>query len=114
MKTVLFVDDDPIVVAVYKKWLERNGLSVEVAKDGLAALKYLENQTPDIVVLDLMMPNVSGVEVLKFMRADKRLKDVPVVVFSNAYMTELAQEAMAAGAPKSMPKTGCTPALLNQ
>ncbi|MCX7721851.1 MAG: response regulator [Verrucomicrobiae bacterium] len=114
MKTVLFVDDDPIVVAVYKKWLERNGLSVEVAKDGLAALKYLENQTPDIVVLDLMMPNVSGVEVLKFMRADKRLKDVPVVVFSNAYMTELAQEAMAAGATKSMPKAGCTPSLLIQ
>jgi chemosensory pili system protein ChpA (sensor histidine kinase/response regulator) len=78
MKTVLFVDDDPIVVAVYRKWLERNGLNVQVAKDGLIALKYLADHTPDIVVLDLMMPNVNGVEVLKFMRADRRLRHVPV------------------------------------
>ncbi len=114
MKTVLFVDDDPIVVAVYRKWLERNGLNVQVARDGLAALKYLADHTPDIVVLDLMMPNVNGIEVLKFMRTDRRLKHVPVVVFSNAYMTELAQEAMDAGANKSLPKAGCTPSLLIQ
>lgn len=114
MKTILFVDDDPVVVAVYRKWLERNGLDVQVARDGLAALKYLADHTPDIVVLDLMMPTVSGVEVLKFMRADRRLQNVPVIVFSNAYMTDLVQEALAAGANKSLPKAGCTPSLLIQ
>lgn len=114
MKTILFVDDDAVVVAVYRKWLERNGFKVDIARDGLGALKYLADHTPDIVVLDLMMPNVSGVEVLKFMRADRRLRHVPVVVFSNAFMTELAQEAMAAGANKTLPKAGCTPSLLIQ
>lgn len=114
MKTVLLVDDDPVVVAVYQRRLERDGFKVVVARDGLSALEMLSQSAPDIVVLDLMMPNINGVEVLKYMRAEPHLRRTPVIVFSNAYMTDLSKEAFEAGADKGLPKAGCTPSLLSQ
>jgi len=114
MKTILIVDDDAVVLAVYQKRLEREGFRVEVARDGLAAMKMLSELKPDLVVLDLMMPKINGVDVLKFIRADARLKTTPVIIFSNAYVSELAQQAMAAGADKGLLKASCTPALLLQ
>ncbi len=114
MTKVLFVDDDPLVVHVYQRGLEKLGLQVQGVGGGLAALTALRQSKPDVVVLDLMMPTFSGVEVLKFIRQQPELADLPVVVFSNAYLGELAQEAKAIGVQGTLPKAGCTPALLTQ
>jgi chemosensory pili system protein ChpA (sensor histidine kinase/response regulator) len=112
MKTIFLIEDDAVVVKVYRAKFEREGFRVEVAEDGLAAMKNLARVKPDVVVLDLMMPKLNGVDVLKYIRATPELKATPVIILSNAHMTFLAQEAAAIGAEKAMLKSSCTPGRL--
>lgn len=79
---VLVVDDDPMNRLLLKRGLEREGLTVEVAPDGRVALDRLSEGEFDIVVLDILMPEVDGFEVLAKMKADTRLRRIPVVVIS--------------------------------
>jgi CheY-like chemotaxis protein len=65
-----------------------------------------------MVVLDLMMPKFSGVDVLKFIRSQKHLNGIPVILLSNSYMDEMANAAVAAGVQKALLKVRCTPTLL--
>jgi len=112
MKTIYFIEDDPVVVKVYGAKFQREGFRVEVAEDGLAALKNLLKIKPDIVLLDLMMPKFNGVDVLKYIRSTPELQKTPVIILSNAHMTALAQEAAAFGAEKALLKSSCTPSIL--
>jgi len=112
MKTIFFVEDDAVVVKVYRAKFEREGFRVEVAEDGLVAMKNLIKAKPDIVLLDLMMPKLNGVDVLKYIRATPELKATPVIILSNAHMTCLAQEAAAIGAERALLKSSCTPGRL--
>lgn len=79
---VLVVDDDPMNRLLLKRGLEREGLTVDVAPDGRVALERLADGEFDIVVLDILMPQVDGFEVLAKMKADARLRRIPVVVIS--------------------------------
>jgi CheY-like chemotaxis protein len=114
MKTIFLIEDDPVVVKVYGAKFEREGFGVEVAPDGLVALKMLAAVKPDIVVLDLMMPKLNGADVLKFIRSTPALKAIPVIILTNAYvsMTSLGQQAEAIGAEKALLKSSCTPGQL--
>ena len=80
MPTVLVVDDDPMIRNLYTQVLEHAGFHATVAEDGDVGFKQLEEMKPDVVLLDLMMPNVNGFELLAKMRADERFKELPVVV----------------------------------
>lgn len=111
-KSILLVDDDPLVRRIYQEGLQKRGFDVVCAEDGLKAVQMLRVSTPDLAVLDLMMPKFSGVDVLKFIRGDNRLKELPVVVLSNLYMDEMAQQAAALGPQKALLKIRCTPAAL--
>jgi DNA-binding response OmpR family regulator len=82
--TILFVENDAVALTMYQKRLQREGFHVEIAEDGIAALKVLSEMTPDLVVLDLMLPKFSGKDVFDYMRADAQFKEVPVIIFSNA------------------------------
>jgi CheY-like chemotaxis protein len=112
MKTIFLIEDDAVVVKVYGAKFQREGFRVEVAEDGLIAMKTLLQVRPDIVVLDLMMPKLNGVDVLKYIRSTPELKKTPVIILSNAHMTSLAQEAAAIGAEKALLKSSCTPSQL--
>ncbi len=112
MKTIFLVEDDLVVIKVYAAKFLREGFGIEVAKDGLEAMKMLAAVRPDVVVLDLMMPKFNGVDVLRFIRSTPSLKDIPVIILSNAHMTPLAQEAAAIGAERSLLKSSCTPGQL--
>ena len=112
MTTIFLVEDDTVVVQVYRAKLMREGFGVEVAEDGLKAVKLLAAMRPDVVVLDLMMPKFNGVDVLKYIRSNSALKDIPVIILSNAHMTRLAQEAAAIGAERALLKSSCTPGKL--
>ncbi|HVL50632.1 MAG TPA: response regulator [Actinomycetota bacterium] len=79
---VLVVDDDPINRRLLQRSLEREGLTVEAAGDGGVALERLTESRFDIVVLDILMPQVDGFEVLATMKADPKLRRIPVVVIS--------------------------------
>ena len=64
---------------------------------------------PDVIIMDLVLPKMSGVELTKQIRAEPGLKDLPVIVFSNTYLTNLVQDAWKAGATKCLSKANCTP-----
>ena len=112
MKTIFFVEDDSVVVQMYSAKFVREGFRVEVAEDGLVAMKMLPTVKPDVIVLDLMMPKLNGVDVLKYIRSNPALKATPVIILSNSHMTKLAQEAAAIGAERALLKSSCTPGQL--
>ncbi len=109
MKRILIVEDDVLVANLYCNKFRMEGFQVDVAHDGLAGQQQVAAFKPDLVILDLMLPKVNGVEVIKYMRAHSELKAVPIVVFSNSFLTNLVQEAWKAGATKCLSKTDCSP-----
>ena len=78
----LIVEDDRDIVALFRHVLDIAGYQTEMIMNGREAMTRLENFRPDIVLLDLQLPGMSGVEILRRMRADERLADVPVVVIT--------------------------------
>lgn len=112
MKHVLFVDDDVVTLKLYESALTRLGFQVTPVADGIRASQALISAKPDIVVLDLMMPNFNGVDVLKFIRSNAALRDTPVIVLTNAYLTDLADKAIAIGVQEAILKVRCSPAHL--
>ncbi len=81
-RTALVVDDDPAVRQLIATTLELEGWTVEVAIDGDAAIEALIDRRPDLVVLDMMMPGASGLEVLQAMHAHPQLYRVPSIICS--------------------------------
>jgi CheY-like chemotaxis protein len=112
MRNILLVDDDPLVLQMYKDGLGQLGAQVNTAGDGIAAIQALRGPKPEVVVLDLMMPRFSGVDVLKFIRSEAALKALPVVVLSNSYMNNLAADAAELGVQKALLKVSCSPSIL--
>ncbi len=112
MKTILLVDDDATVLEIYKQRFVQEGFQVQTADDGLAAAKLLRESKPDLVVLDLMMPKLSGVEVLKFIRSQPHLDATPVAIFTNLFLSELAEAANGLGVQRTIAKSECTPGAL--
>ncbi len=80
-KDILVVDDEASVVEVVSLYLKRDGYEVRVARDGAAALQEIEAELPALVVLDLMLPQVDGLEILRRLRTDDE-KDVPVIMLT--------------------------------
>jgi DNA-binding response OmpR family regulator len=84
MKSVLLVEDDPDVVNLAKRWLEREGYAVAAAADGAAALAILEaGPLPHLVLLDVMLPKTDGFELLRRIRAQARTKSLPVIMVTS-------------------------------
>ena len=111
-RTIVFVEDEPTVLMVYRNWLERHGFHIEPAKDGLEAMKILSQLVPDLVVLDLMLPRFTGADVLKFTQSNPRLKDVPVIILSASSISDPTEEYILERAHKRLLKDSCTPAIL--
>lgn len=108
-KQILIVEDDPIIADLYQRKFVLEGFAVELAGDGATAMESLKSRRPDVVLLDLQLPQVNGIEVLKFIRATPQLQTLPVIVFTNAYLGNLVQSAWKAGANKCLTKAICTP-----
>ena len=87
--SALIIEDDRDIVALFRHVLDLAGYRTEIVLHGRVAVEYLAKSRPDIVLLDLGLPGVSGSEILVMMREDPRLKDVPVVVITaNAHLVE--------------------------
>ena len=83
-QTVMVIEDEEAFIDALVVGLQREGFGVQVARDGAEALTNFDKVNPDIVLLDLNLPKVSGQEVLRRLRADMRTKMVPVVVLTNS------------------------------
>jgi DNA-binding response OmpR family regulator len=108
-KKILIVEDDQIVANIYRNKFSVEGYQVEVALDGQSGMEMLKTFHPDAVVLDLMLPKMTGVDFMKQIRAQSDFEHLPVIVFSNTYLTNMVQEAWKAGATKCLSKASCTP-----
>ena len=82
MKTVLVVDDEPDARDYLTTVLEDNGFATVIAKDGSDAIAKLEEATPDLISLDITMPEKSGVSVYRKLKEDERLKSIPVIIIT--------------------------------
>jgi DNA-binding response OmpR family regulator len=109
MKKILIIEDNQIVANVYRNKFALEDYQVEVALDGETGLNMLRIFRPDIMILDLMLPKMSGVDVIKKIRGDADFARLPIIVFSNTYLTNLIQEAWKSGANKCLSKASCSP-----
>jgi CheY-like chemotaxis protein len=109
MKKILIVEDDQVIASIYRNKFSLEDFQVEIALDGQQGLAAARALRPDAIILDLMLPKMTGVELMKQIRAEPGMGDVPVIVFSNIYLSNLVQEAWKAGATKCLSKTHCTP-----
>lgn len=98
LKKILIVEDDDLITQMYKASLSNSKLSIQMEKDGESGWQAMQSLTPDLIILDFMMPKLNGVEVLKKIRADQRLKSIPVIIMSSLSDEADKQRAMDAGA----------------
>jgi DNA-binding response OmpR family regulator len=109
MKKVLIIEDDQILANIYRNKLAVEHYQVEVAHNGESGLALMRSFKPNMILLDLLLPQMSGVDVIKHIRSETDFATVPVVVLSNTYLTNLIQDAWKAGATKCLSKASCSP-----
>lgn len=104
--TVLLVEDDAILSDAFSMMLEKEGYKVQLAYNGKEALGILKKVTPNVILLDLLMPVMDGKEFLKNFR---NTHNIPIIVFSNLDSKDDVQEILKLGASKYMLKAWATP-----
>jgi len=80
---ILLAEDDKFISRAYQDGLTRAGFEVILAHDGAEAIKKIKETSPDLILLDLIMPEKDGFEVLEDIKADDKLKNIPVIILSN-------------------------------
>ncbi|NTW30171.1 MAG: response regulator [Candidatus Moranbacteria bacterium] len=110
MPKILFVEDDQFIAEIYKKKFETSGLDADNVGTGKAVLRAVKEDSYDLVLLDLVIPEMSGKEVLKELRTnDEYDKNLKIVVFSNLSSAEDRDECLQLGANGFISKTDYTP-----
>jgi CheY-like chemotaxis protein len=95
---VLIIEDDRFLRRACEASLRQQGFEVSTAVDGEAGLTAVQQDLPDVVLLDLLMPKLTGLEVLRALKADERTRAVPIVILSNSSRPEDREHVMALGA----------------
>ena len=101
---VLVVDDDPEIVTFLSTLLELEGIESSVATSAAAALEQLQQGRPDLVLLDIAMPDRDGIDLCKELKSDPRTAEVPVFVVSARPGKDVVERALAAGAEEFIRK----------
>ncbi|MBW3546766.1 MAG: response regulator [Actinobacteria bacterium] len=97
-RRVLVVDDDPVILRLLQVNFEMAGFTVSTAADGVEALAAATSEPPDLVVSDVMMPGMNGLELVSALDADDRTRRIPVVLLSARAQTDDVIEGFRAGA----------------
>ena len=106
---IALIEDDMAIVQMYRLKFEADGYEVSTASDGVAGLKLIKDFAPDVALLDLMMPNMSGLEVLAHLRKDPATKNLKVVVLTNMGDAETAEQVYKLKADDYIIKAEMTP-----
>lgn len=105
----MLVDDDPVIATMYGVGLERAGYRVVVANDGHAGLELASKAKPDLILLDVRMPVLDGIEVLERLAAEGVTQRTPVVMLSNRKEAGVVERAISLGAKEYLVKLEITP-----
>ena len=111
---VLMVDDHPDIADLYQLKLQLEGYRVAVASDGVAGLSMARSLMPDLILLDIHMPQLDGLQVLAALREDTATDEVPVVVCSEDDSPQLIKEARRLGAVAYLVKANLLPSRLSK
>lgn len=111
-KTLLIVEDDPLLTKMYKTKLESEGYGVVIAQDGLEGLNVAKKGGIDLIILDIMMPQLSGIDLLEKLRKIPKGKNIPVVVLTNLASKEEETRAASLGVKEYLVKADQTPSQL--
>jgi CheY-like chemotaxis protein len=109
MVKILLVEDDPLVLRLYQNAFSLEGFDVEVAADGQIGLAKAKSLYPSFIILDVMMPNMNGLEVLDQLKSDPGTKDIPVIMLTNLYGEKAEETALEKGALKYLIKSDIDP-----
>jgi two-component system chemotaxis response regulator CheY len=109
MAKILIIEDDPLMSRMYQKIFTFEGFQVELAVDGLEGIDKARTGKPTLILLDIMMPKMNGLQVLEKLKADAEMKKIPVVVLTNLAGQQDAEKALALGAVKYIIKSEYEP-----
>ena len=108
-KKILVVEDDIFISDIYQVKFSQEGFQVAVAVNGLEALKILDNFRPDIILLDIIMPQMDGIETLKKLKNDEKWKNIPIIMLTNISEKEKVEESEEMGVNDYLVKSQFTP-----
>ncbi len=97
-KKIIIVEDEPDTAEMFAEMMRLSGHQVLKSYGGTPAIALISHEVPDVVVLDVMMPDLSGLEVLRYMRRDPRLEKIPVIVVSAKSLPSDIKDGLDAGA----------------
>lgn len=109
MAKILVVDDDTFVRDLYRRIFTYEGYEVDVAADGAEGLAKTRSFKPDLLLLDIMMPDKDGLEVTRELKADRETKDITIVMLTNQAQDDSIKEAFKLGAAGYLLKTELNP-----
>ncbi|OGH78775.1 MAG: hypothetical protein A2469_03725 [Candidatus Magasanikbacteria bacterium RIFOXYC2_FULL_40_16] len=97
-KLILLVEDDSFLSNIYKTKFEMEGYKVIVATDGEAGLTFAKTKNPDLILLDILLPKMDGFSVLKEIKADEKIKKIPVILLTNLGQKDDVSKGLELGA----------------
>lgn len=104
-KRVLIIEDDKFLRRACEASLQQQGFAVSSAVDGQTGVEAVKRELPDIVLLDLLMPKLTGVDVLRAVKADETTRNIPVVILSNSSRAEDREHVTTLGAVSYLVKS---------
>jgi len=109
MKKVLIIEDDDFIAQMYEKRFKQKGYQAKVAENGQIGLDLIEQDNPDIIILDIVLPQLDGFEILKRIKSNPLSKDIPVLLLSNLGEKENIERGLNLGANDYAIKANFTP-----
>ncbi|PIW91017.1 MAG: response regulator [Candidatus Nealsonbacteria bacterium CG_4_8_14_3_um_filter_39_7] len=109
MEKILLIEDDLFLIDIYNVKLKASGFSVDVAEDGESGLAKAKENKYDLIILDIVLPGLDGRDVLRKLKSDKDLKNIPVIILSNLGQKNEIEEGMKLGASQYLIKAHYTP-----
>ena len=108
-KKILIIEDDRYISKMYQLKLSLEGYSVEVAENGRLGVDKVKEFVPDVILCDILMPELDGFEVIKIVKSDEATKKIPILIMSNLGQEDHIQKGMSLGAIGYIVKSQYTP-----
>ncbi len=109
MDKILLVEDDQALIDIYSITFSHENFIVDVARDGQECLQRVKNIKPDIILLDIIMPKINGLQALEKLKTDTETKDIPVIMLSNIAESDQEKHSLELGAEKYIIKSHYLP-----
>ena len=105
MKKILFVEDEPTLQKTLGDFLKKSGYEIISALDGEEGIRKVEDEKPDLILLDLILPKMEGFDILRKLKLDLKTKDIPVIILTNLESANDIEKAIELGATTYLVKT---------